>query len=38
VSVTYEDSAEELLEASDYSLDGVSEVEAFLRWLDTAVG
>ena len=38
VSVTYEDSAEALMEASDYSLNGVSEVETFLRWLDAAVG
>ena len=38
VVVLHEDSPEALLEAADYSLDGVAEVERFLNWLNGAIG
>ncbi|MCH8206398.1 MAG: trehalose-phosphatase [Chloroflexi bacterium] len=34
VAVLHEDSPDELLEAADYSLNGVVEVGVFLKWLD----
>ena len=37
VAVLHRDSPAELIDAADYSLDGVAGVEAFLRWLDSAV-
>ena len=37
VAVLGEDTPEALLAAADYTLDGVSEVGAFLTWLDEAV-
>ena len=36
IVVTHLDSPDRLLEAADYALRGVPEVEAFLKWLDTA--
>ena len=36
VAVLYQDSPAELLNSADYGLDGVSEVEVFLEWLDAA--
>ena len=36
IAVTYEDSPPELLDVADYQLDGVPQVVAFLRWLDSA--
>ena len=38
IAVAYEDSPGALLDMADYQLDGVSQVEAFLRWLDSATG
>lgn len=38
VAVVHDDSPPELLDAADYALSGVRQVETFLRWLDTAVG
>ena len=37
VAVLHKDSPAELIDAADYSLDGVAGVESFLRWLDSAV-
>ena len=38
VAVAYDDSPEALLEAADYVLNGVGEVQEFLRWLDGVAG
>ena len=38
VAVLQEDSPGELLAAADYGLDGVSQVEVFLEWMDGASG
>ena len=38
VAVLYQDSPEELARVADYALDGVTQVEVFLEWLDSSVG
>ncbi len=38
VVVLHDDSPEPLVRAADYALNGVPQVEAFLEWLDAAVG
>jgi trehalose-phosphatase len=38
VAVLYQDSPEELAMVANYGLDGVTQVEVFLEWLDSSVG
>ena len=38
IAVLHEDSPDELLQAADYSLNGVLEVGVFLKWLDRSAG